>query len=123
MSGLATVAIVYSLGECAVVLSRLQAYGIHAMADPWHTASVAWHWTVALGGIRIVVFEGDLEVAAELLADREPDEQPMRLPFSRYPLLNALVAIAILLAASVPPPARIPGSYYVGSAGPKRPER
>lgn len=116
MSGLAVVAVLYTPGESAVVLSRLQAAGIPAFADNWYIGTLAWHWTVALGGIRVLVPAAELAAASTLLAERGEDRPPPP-AFSRYRLLNAAIAIAALLVASVPPPARIQGSYHPPAEG------
>lgn len=116
MSGLAVVAVLYSPGECAVVLSRLRAAGIAAVADSWYTGTVAWHWTVALGGMRILVPVPELEAASSLLAERSEDLLP-RPAYSRHWVLNAVVAVLILLLSGFPPPARIRGSYHPPAAG------
>lgn len=115
MSGLAVVAVLYTPGECAVVLSRLQAAGIPAFADSWYTGTVAWYLTVALGGFRVLVPAAELAAAATLLAERGEDRPPPP-AFSRNRLLNAAIAIVPLLVASVPPPARIQGSYHPPAA-------
>jgi len=89
--------VVYSLPEAAVLVSKLQAYGIDAFAMPLHFASVSWHFLVAVGGIEIRVPARRYRLAVQLIADGGPFEAAGEAEmFRRPPLLNGLFAFVVL---------------------------
>lgn len=109
-TALPAVAVIDSLAEAAVVLSLLQAHGIHAVATPLNFAALNWDKVVAVGGIGIHVARPDVEDAIALLGDPRQALDPAP-PFSPRPLLNVAIAVALYCIAGVPPPARIRAAY------------
>lgn len=108
------VAIGHGLPETAVTVSFLRAYGVHAVARTWYHATVAPHLMVALGGIEIRVPPDQRAAAASLLADIDGTNEHLSRPYARRAGLNAVLAIALYLVTSVPPPAR--GVFPAASA-------
>lgn len=96
---LATVALIHGVSEACLALSALAGSGIPARAETWHTATTAWHWSHALGGVRLRVPREQAQAAREILADLQPAP-----PGRRWKLM-----VFFLLAfwwAGLPPPPR-----------------
>jgi len=96
---LVPVAQAYGMPQASLALNLLQANGIPAHADTWHTASAAWHWSHAVGGITLRVPAAHAQEAARVLAKVEPAP-----PARRWKLV--LFFLAALWWAGVPPPPR-----------------
>jgi predicted Zn-ribbon and HTH transcriptional regulator len=54
--------------EAHLVRSRLEAAGLQAFLTDEHIVSVQWLYSSAVGGVKVVVPEADLEEAREILA-------------------------------------------------------
>lgn len=74
-----TLARLPTMEEAQVARSMLEADGIDARLAEEHTASMAWHLTPLLGGIRLMVQPRDL-ARARALFDREDDDEPAEEP-------------------------------------------
>lgn len=96
---LTTVGYAYGIAEAAMASGLLESAGIMVFRHPWHTQSIRWDLTHALGGIEIQVAASQAEEAAALLADFQPIARP------RKRLIRLLVCIAATLLIAVPPPA------------------
>jgi hypothetical protein len=94
----------YGLGEAAVVVSSLDAAGIHVLAHSRQMASVSWHWTHALGGVALCVPCSQAAIAHEILAEIEPSGS------GRRNVARALLAVFVFLWFGVPPP---PSGFFL----------
>lgn len=69
------VATFVSVGEAEAALSALEAAGIETFVGDENVVSVDWLYSQAIGGVKVVVAEQDLEAAREVLASTaEPEE-------------------------------------------------
>ncbi len=68
---LVTVKTYDSLPEAEVGWSLLEQNGIPANLPDRNVAGAAWHWTRAVGGIRLQVPESELATARQLLGERD----------------------------------------------------
>ena len=64
---LETVRTFYDLPAAEVARATLLGHGIPSDLFDAQLAGTAWHYTFALGGIRLVVAEGDAELARQIL--------------------------------------------------------
>ena len=70
-----TVATYATVGEAEAALSALDAAGIEAFVADENTISVDWMYSQAIGGVKVLVNEEDLDEAREVLASTaEPEE-------------------------------------------------
>ena len=99
----APVGYAYGQMEAALACAMLEAAGIIALQQTRYAASNAWHFTFALGGIPIVVPASQRQEAIDLLADFA---LPSR---ARYSIGRTLLAVAVFLLATLPPP---PSGYF-----------
>ena len=67
MSRLETVRTFYDLPAAEVARTTLLGHGIPSELLDSQTASMAWHYTFALGGIRLAVLAEDAELARQIL--------------------------------------------------------
>lgn len=88
----------------------LEAAGIFAHPQTHQTASVVWHYTVALGGIAILVPRSQAGDALEILADFKPERLRPR------PFWLILLGVLTLLWAAIP----LPPSGYFAAKSPDR---
>ncbi len=102
MSKMVTIGVYFDRPESVVVQSMLRAYGIAADLPDWHQTGNAWHWTVALQGIRVNVPDRDAGTAAELLKSL-PDYQE---PETELTVAGSLTTAFCFFLAGVPYPAR-----------------
>lgn len=93
----------YGQMEAALACAMLESAGIIALPHTRHTASNAWHFTFALGGIPILVPASQQQDAIDLLAGFSP---PSRFPRG---IVEAALAIAVFLLVALPPP---PSGYF-----------
>ena len=96
---LVTVGRAYGLSEAAVAVTMLESSGIRVFAHPWHTVTLLWHKTHALGGIELQVCASHVEQAAAVLAEFQMTPRP------KNRLLLLVVGIFVLIAIGAPPPA------------------
>ncbi|CAM3926129.1 hypothetical protein [Bordetella tumulicola] len=96
---LVTVAQLYGVSETALVLSMLAGNGIPTTVESWHTATTAWHYSLALDGVRLLVPAGHAQAAREVLGSFEPAPRGRRWKLTLYFLLA-------FWWATVPPPPR-----------------
>lgn len=104
---LVTIAAVYSRAELYALLCLLRTNGVGASTMGEGHVSVEWI-TLALGGVRVTIPEGQLPLARELLAGIDPRFVCLRLGF-----IDILLMAILTFFFAVPPPARIPAHIYV----------
>ncbi|MEA3065527.1 MAG: putative prokaryotic signal transducing protein [Sphingomonadales bacterium] len=113
MSGeLHIIASVYDRSELGLVRAWLESRGIWTSTIGDGHVAVQWPLAIALGGVRLTVRVEDYARAAELLAGLEPYRFARGL-FSSNRLVDAALILMLFFLTFVPPPARIPGTYYV----------
>ncbi len=100
----------YGQMEAQMACAMLESAGIFAHPQTRQTASVAWHYTVALGGIAVLVPRSRAHDALAILADFKP-ERSRPLPF-----WLVLLGVLTLLWAAIPLP---PSGYFAA----RRPDR
>lgn len=93
------IAFAYGLAEAYAAIARLRAAGIPVHTSDLRTASVAWNWTVALGGIDLQVPAMHAADAVAVLRDGDP------LPDRRRSALSRAVMMVGFLLTFIPPPA------------------
>ncbi len=104
MAPLQTIGVYYDLPGVLVARSLLEAHGILTFVPKyWHNAN-AWHFTIALGGMRLCVLDCDAVKATQLLK-LPADTQPLKMKFS---FLNAIIALLFLIYIGMPFPVRRP---------------
>lgn len=110
-----TIAWVYSQSELAVLLSLLANEDIHVLPIARGHASVAWGFTLALGGIEVRVHADEAEDARILLAgiDRTPFRRGV---FSDNRLIDGFVMVMLVIAGLFAPPARMPAEFVAPRA-------
>ncbi len=96
---LTTVGHAYGVPEAAMAVALLESAGILVTEHPWHSLSIRWDLTHALGGIELQVPASQAKEAAAVLADFQPTAQP------RKRLFRLLVCIAATFFLAVPPAA------------------
>ena len=106
---LVTIGWAYGLSETAVAVARLEAAGVHVLAGSRQLASVAWHWSYALGGIELRVPESQARFAHEMLTDTEPSA------LRSGTAMRLLLALLGFLLAGVPLP---PSGVIIAGASP-----
>jgi hypothetical protein len=106
------IASVYDRSELGLVRAWLGSHGIWTSTVGEGHLAVQWPLAVALGGVRLMVRVEDFGRAVVLLADREPYRFACGI-FFRSRLADAAVILMLFVLTFVPPPARIPGTYYV----------
>jgi len=104
----ATVGRAHGLVECAITVSMLEAAGIQVLANSRQTASLAWHWMSALGGIELCVPAHQVETAIDILASFDPAPKPRRGIFGT--LAFTIFFLCAYVWCSMPPPA---SGFYV----------
>ncbi len=80
MSRLQTVRTFYDLPAAEVARSALLGHGIPSHLLDAHLAGNAWHYTFALGGIRLAVLEDHAELARQVLdlpTESDADSDPI----------------------------------------------
>jgi len=102
-----SIAVVYSQDELALLTSRLHSEGIWVVSHSARHIAVDVGWTIALGGVRLMVHHLDADAAREVLAAGEPWERTSGV-YDRSRIVDLLLALMLALVAGVPPPARIP---------------
>ena len=96
---LVTIAQLYGVSEIALALSMLAGNGIPTTVESWHTATTAWHYSLALDGVRLLVPAGHAPAAREVLDSFKPA------PHGR-PWKLTLYFLLAFWWATVPPPPR-----------------
>ncbi|HEX4386059.1 MAG TPA: DUF2007 domain-containing protein [Myxococcales bacterium] len=77
VQGLVLVGSFTGIGEAEVARGMLESEGIHAELENRHLVSMVWHYSQAVGGIRLMVPLGDAERARALLGLREAIVEPV----------------------------------------------
>jgi hypothetical protein len=77
VQGLVMVGSFTGIGEAEVARGMLEASGIHAELENRHLVSMVWHYSQAVGGIRLVVPFRDAERAMALLGFSKPVVEPV----------------------------------------------
>jgi hypothetical protein len=72
----------YSWPEAEVVTCMLRAAGIDAVLADRLTIGNNWHMSVALGGFRVLVLQGDAALAAEIISEFRSAPTDIKLPES-----------------------------------------
>jgi hypothetical protein len=114
-SELITVGRAYGQSEAALALAMLNASDIMVFAPSWYTASMAWHWTFAVGGIELRVPASQADHATEVLAGFQVAPCPKS---ASRRLLVALVGLIVLLWVGFSPP---PSGFSVAALRPVPP--
>jgi hypothetical protein len=96
----------YSVSEAMVIQSMLAWHGVHSALFDVNYANADPGMMIALGGVRVMVFAPDAELARALIWDGKEESIPPR-SYHRNPILNGIMAI-FFLCWGVPPPARVP---------------
>jgi hypothetical protein len=104
---LVTIAAVYSRAELYALLCLLRTNGVAASTIGEGHVGVEWI-TVALGGVRVTIPEGQVPLARELLAGIDP-----RAAFPPLGFVDIVLMAVLTFVFAVPPPARIPAHIYV----------
>ena len=107
-----TVAYVYDQQELALLLSRFEDAGIWVVPLGYHHAAAQWNFTVALGGVQLLVLREEAQLAAELLARIEPRTFHSRI-FSDHVFVDVILLVGLFLVGLFAPPARIPASFVI----------
>jgi hypothetical protein len=107
---LVTLATVWTQSELHCLKTLLTTNGVWTSVVGDRHAYIEPALVVALNGMRVQIRADDLAVAVPLIAgvDRTPYAGPI---FSRNPLVNAL-AVALMIIAFCPAPARIPAHFH-----------
>ena len=71
VQGLVMVGSFVGIGEAEVARGMLESQGIHAELENRHLVSMVWHYSQAVGGIRLMVQPRDAEQARTLLGVSE----------------------------------------------------
>jgi rubredoxin len=66
--------------EAHLLRLRLEAGGVPAFVQDENLVQLNWLYSNAIGGVRVQVFEADLDAAKEILAEHPLDETPTRIP-------------------------------------------
>lgn len=109
--GFATIAIVYSRPEAAVLEATLRAYGIVCHVGNEGHVAVQTPLMVALGGLRVAVAPGQVHDAVALLHaidegwSRPPSPLAFRRPF------RSILTLLVFWMTLAPPPPRVRGDY------------
>jgi hypothetical protein len=103
------VAYVYSQDELAVLTSRLSWENIWCFAHSARHIAIDVGLTWALGGIRLFVHREAAKAARALLAET-PAWERVGGVYDRWPVLDWVMALFLVLATGVAPPARIQSS-------------
>ncbi|MEQ8824850.1 MAG: hypothetical protein RIC14_10795 [Filomicrobium sp.] len=103
MAKLVTVWVFYDRSEALVAKSMLEAHGIYADVPDWFLTTNAWHFTVALQGIRLNVFDRDAPVALELLKRQLPGYEE---PEAEASIFSGVFAFFSFFFAGLPYPVR-----------------
>ena len=74
MARLETVGTFYDLPAAVVARATLLGHGIPSHLLDAHLAGTAWHYTFALGGLRLVVVEDHADLARQLLDAQEASD-------------------------------------------------
>jgi rubredoxin len=69
--------------EAHLLRLRLEAGGVPAFVQDENVVNLNWLLSNAVGGVRVQIFEGDLEAAKEILAEPPLDETPTRIECPR----------------------------------------
>jgi hypothetical protein len=77
VQGLVMVGSFTGIGEAEVARGMLESEGIHAVLENSHLVSMVWHYSQAVGGIRLMVPFTDAERARTLLGLSEPIVEPV----------------------------------------------
>ena len=93
----------YGQMEAALACTILESAGIVALPQTRYTASIAWHYTFALGGITILVPASQRHDAVDLLQDFVPSSQ------FRRGISRTILTVAVFLLVALPPP---PSGYF-----------
>jgi len=107
---LISIARIHSLPAARVLLSVLDAYGIHAFGKNLSTLGVTPTWMIGLGGIEVAVPQSQVDEALELLREVDVGPEPIRPVFSHNPWFNALITFGFGCLGCVPPPG-LAGEY------------
>lgn len=99
---LAVVKVYSDLSEALVAKSFIEAHGYYGFIPDWHHLSAAWHYTVALQGVRLCTTEADAAGVRMLLDDIEPGglQEPS------FSIGSLFVAAGAYLIAGLPYPIR-----------------
>lgn len=102
--------------QAELIRGRLEAHGIGVRLTDTHTAGLAPHLGVAIGGVRVIVASDDLEAARAILeapvvdaddadeADADTDDSPAMGPAetaARWALWSALLAFVVPIGGQV----------------------
>lgn len=98
-AGLRLLTTYFSIIEARICLSKLDAYGVYALA-PLAVVSVAPHWMTMHGGVPVWVFEQDLEAARALLAAVEEEGTPKA---PRRRILEGISGVLLIFFFGLPP--------------------
>lgn len=93
----------YGQMEAGLTCAMLESAGIVVLPQTRYAASNAWHYTVALGGIAILVPASQQQDAIELLADFAVSSR------LRRGIGRTILAIVVFLLVALPPP---PSGYF-----------
>ena len=66
-----TVAAYQDALEAHLVLNLLDEHGIHGLLQDENLSQIGWHFTRAIGGVKVCVPQSDFKNAAELIAQQE----------------------------------------------------
>lgn len=66
--------------DAELAKTRLESWGIHATIVDQHLASIQWLYSNAIGGVKVLVEQSDLEAAREALLDASGSEPPQTPP-------------------------------------------
>lgn len=69
--------------EAQLLRLRLEAGGVPAFIQDENIVNLNWLLSNAVGGVRVEIFDGDLEAAEEILAEPPLDETPTRIECPR----------------------------------------
>jgi hypothetical protein len=105
MATLKTVDVYFDQSQMLVAKSLLEAHGIWTTAPEWYHTVNAWHYTFALGGVRLCVLDSD-EIKAKQLLQISPNAQTLK---SQFSIRNAFIAIVFFFLIGMPYPVRRPG--------------
>ena len=99
---LTTIQIYFDRSEAVVAQATLEAHGIYAVLPDWYHVSNAWHYTVAMQGIRLSVRDEDAATALELLKPASDFEEPE----TEASITSTVIAFLCFFLTGVPYPVR-----------------
>ena len=92
----------YDMTQAHILRGLLETNDIPCFLMDEHHSAVAWHLTTAIGGLRIMVMEQDLEQARSMIGIIEETTPKISKPFLRKPYLRNILLSLFGLFSGAP---------------------